>query len=76
VDLIFLALQASFIIAFVEHIVFRFVQDDLFGEKHINFEVDGHNYHVLRCVLLNSLTSSVCRDLRPRSFSFCFSFMI
>ncbi|KAI6178668.1 hypothetical protein M3Y98_00525700 [Aphelenchoides besseyi] len=27
---------------------YKYVQDDLFGEKHINLEVDGHNYHVLR----------------------------
>uniref|UniRef100_A0A915E6X2 Uncharacterized protein n=1 Tax=Ditylenchus dipsaci TaxID=166011 RepID=A0A915E6X2_9BILA len=27
---------------------YKHVQDDLFGEKHINFDVDGHNYHMLR----------------------------
>ncbi|KAI6241429.1 hypothetical protein M3Y99_00371000 [Aphelenchoides fujianensis] len=27
---------------------YKHVQDDLFGEKHVNFDVDGRNYHVLR----------------------------
>uniref|UniRef100_A0A1I8AUB0 RSN1_7TM domain-containing protein n=1 Tax=Steinernema glaseri TaxID=37863 RepID=A0A1I8AUB0_9BILA len=29
-------------------IAYRRIQDDNFGEKHFNFDVDGHNYHVLR----------------------------
>ncbi|CAJ0573304.1 unnamed protein product, partial [Mesorhabditis spiculigera] len=27
---------------------YRDIQDDNFGEKHFNFCVDGHNYHILR----------------------------
>uniref|UniRef100_A0A0M3HSN4 Lipase maturation factor n=2 Tax=Ascaris TaxID=6251 RepID=A0A0M3HSN4_ASCLU len=27
---------------------YRDVQDDDFGEKHYNLDVDGHNYHILR----------------------------
>uniref|UniRef100_A0A914VNK9 Uncharacterized protein n=1 Tax=Plectus sambesii TaxID=2011161 RepID=A0A914VNK9_9BILA len=29
-------------------IEYRCIQDDNFGQKHFNFSVDGHNYHVLR----------------------------
>lgn len=29
-------------------IAYKHIQDDNFGEKHFNFDVDGHNYHVLR----------------------------
>uniref|UniRef100_A0A915BD64 Uncharacterized protein n=1 Tax=Parascaris univalens TaxID=6257 RepID=A0A915BD64_PARUN len=28
--------------------LFQDVQDDDFGEKHYNLDVDGHNYHILR----------------------------
>ncbi|CAJ0961495.1 unnamed protein product, partial [Mesorhabditis belari] len=27
---------------------YRDIQDDNFGDKHFNFDVDGHNYHILR----------------------------
>ncbi|KAK0424395.1 hypothetical protein QR680_008654 [Steinernema hermaphroditum] len=29
-------------------VAYRCIQDNHFGEKHFNFDVDGHNYHVLR----------------------------
>ncbi|CAI4226804.1 unnamed protein product [Auanema sp. JU1783] len=29
-------------------IQYRSIQDDDYGQKHFNFKVDGHNYHILR----------------------------
>ncbi|CAG9529870.1 unnamed protein product [Cercopithifilaria johnstoni] len=55
-------------------LLYRDVQDDNFGDKHFNFNVDGHNYCILRQLLYEngielpmSLLSMHMIDLRYES---------